>query len=239
MINLTVMLDHVAGLRENMRSATPDPVAAAMLAELAGADGIAVYLREDRRHIQDRDVRLLRNTVQGRFILHMTSSSEMVGIALDIKPERVILMPAIQESLPPERGIDLTVHGKELFETIDSLQTNGISVGISIAAEPEQAQIAHQLRANWVQIHAGGLREATTPAAQRKEVDRIIDTIKMAYKLRTHIAVGQGLDHRLIKLFAGIPEIDEFSLGQSIIAQAMLLGMSRAVERTLKLLHDL
>lgn len=239
MFNLTVVLDHVAGLRENMRSTTPDPVTAGVLAELAGADGIAVYLREDRRFIQDRDVRLLRNTIQGRLVVHMASSSEMVGIALDIRPERVVLMPAIQEGLPLKRGIDLIVHGKELFETIDSLQTNGISVGICIAPEPEQAQMAHQLRANWIQIHAGRLGESTTPATQRQEMGRIIDTVKMGYKLRLRIAVGHGLDHRLIKLFAGISEIDEFSLGRDLIARAMLLGMDRAVGDTITLLRSM
>jgi pyridoxine 5-phosphate synthase len=239
MLNLTVLLDHVAALRRSMQSSEPDPATVAVLAEVAGVDGIAVYLREDRRNIQDRDVRLLRRLVHGRLILHMAPTSEMTGIALDVKPERVVLMPEIMDDLERETGIDLIVHGKEMFETIDTLQSNGISVGVCIPPEPEHAQLAHQLKVDWIQIHAGQLRESTSPVVQQRELDRIIDTVKMAYKLRTRIAVGHGLDHRLIKLFAGISEIDEFSLGRSLIARALLVGIDRAVRETITALRHI
>lgn len=239
MFNLTVKLDHAAALRQAMQSTEPDPAAVAVLAEMAGADGIAVYLREDRRHIQDRDVRLLRQMVKSRLILHMAPTSEMIGIALDVKPERVVLMPEMQDDLSFETSIDLFVHGKDILETIDTLQSNGISVSVSIQPEPEQAQQAHQLRVDWIQIQTGRLRESTSPAMQQRELDRIIDTIKMAYKLRTRIAIGQRLDHRLIKLFAGIAEIDEFSIGRSLIARALLVGTDRAVSETVTILREL
>jgi pyridoxine 5-phosphate synthase len=237
MPNLTIMLDHVAALRQCMQSAEPDPAAAAVLAETAGADGIAVYLREDRCYTQDRDVRLLRKIIRSRFILHMAPTSEMIGIALEVKPERVVLMPEMQDDLTFDNSVDLIVHGKNMLETIDTLQSNGISVAVCIQPEPEQAQLAHQLRVNWIQIHAGRLRESSSPAMQQRELDRIIDTVKMAHKLRIRIAVGHGLDHRLIKLFSGITEIDEFSIGRSLIARALLIGIDRAVRETITSLH--
>ncbi|MEJ2037348.1 MAG: pyridoxine 5'-phosphate synthase [Desulfosarcinaceae bacterium] len=235
MPNLTLMLDYVAALRELMDLNIPDPVTVSQMAELAGVDGVAAYLREDRRHIQERDVRLLRQTVQSRLILHMAATSEMMGIALDVKPERVVLMPEIRSEtsdLSPG-SLDLVVQGKELFETIDTLQSNNISVGVCIAARPEQAKIAHQLRADWVQIHAGSLITARSAAKQRQAWDGIVDTVKMAHKLRLQIAVGHGLDERLIKLFKGIGEIDEFSLGRSILAKAWLWVSRRTCSRWL------
>ena len=222
-----------------MQSKGPDPVAAAVIAQLAGADGIAVHMREDHQPIQERDLRLLRNTIHGRLILHMASTSEMVGYALEIKPQRVVLVPKIDDDAITDNGLDLIVHSKTIFETVDTLQANGISVGICIAAEPEQAKLSHQIRADWVQIHAGKLQAATSPAAQNQELDRIIDTVKIAHKLRLRVAVGHGLDYRLIKLFKGLPEIDEFSIGQSLLARALLKGLDAAVKEMIDTTRNL
>ena len=131
------------------------------------------------------------------------------------------------------------VHGKHIFEIVDTLQSNGISVGISIPAEPEQAKVAHQIHADWIQIHAGRLRTSTSPASQGKELAHIIDTVKMARKLRLRISIGHGLDDRLIKLFKGVPEIDEFSMGESLIAKALLKGMDSAVRDTIEVIRTL
>jgi pyridoxine 5-phosphate synthase len=237
MPSLTVMVDYVAALRHSMQCSTPDPVAAAMLAELAGADGIGVYLREDRGYLSDRDVRLLRQTLNTRLVLLMAAFPEMVGTALEIKPERVVLMPEIRKETPIETGMDLSTQGKALYEIVDTLQSNSISVGLCIQADPHQAKLAHQLRADWVMIHAGRLRAATSPQTQRQELNRIVDTVKMAHKLRLHIAVGRGLDHRLIKLFQGVAEIDEFSLGRDILARALFVGLDRAVREMITLLR--
>lgn len=239
MPSLTVVLDHVAGLRHIMESQIPDPVAAAIMAQLAGADGIAIHMREDRLYVQERDLRLLRQTVRSKLIMHCAPISEMMGFALDIKPERVVLVPQLQEEATTYNGLDLVVHGKDIFETIDTMQSNGISAGISIPAEPEQAKLAHQIGADWIQIHAGKLRAATSPESQNQELARIIDTVKMAQKLRLRISIGHGLDDRLIKLFKGVPEIDEFSMGRSLIAQALLKGMERAVADTIALIRTL
>lgn len=239
MPSLTIVLDHVAGMRQTMASHIPDPVSAAVIAQLAGADGIAVHLREDHRYVQERDLRLLRQMIRSKLILHIAPTSEMTGLCLDIKPERVVLVPAIDEETPTDNGLDLIVHNKRIFETVDVMQANGISVGVSIPPDPEQAKLAHQIGADWIKIHAGKLRAASSPETQKKELDRIIDTIKMGQKLRLHICIGHGLDNRLIKLFKGIPEIDEFSMGQSIIAQALLQGMQNAVSDTIDIIRTL
>lgn len=239
MPSLTVVVDHVAGLRQMMESRNPDPAAAAIIAQLAGADGIAVQMQERQYGVQESDVRLLRQIVSSKLILHIAPTSVMTGLALDVKPERVILEPIARDDAAPESGIDLVVHGKDVFETVDSLQSNGISVGICIPAEPEQTRVAHQIRADWIQIHAGRLTTATSSETQRKELNRIVDTVKMARKLRLRISVGHGLDDHLIKLFKGIPEIDEFSLGQSLIAKAVLKGMQEAVSGTIDLIQTL
>jgi pyridoxine 5-phosphate synthase len=239
MPNLTVLLDSVAAMHQHMPDHGPDPAAAAIIAQLAGADGIAIHLREDRRDVQERDVRAIRQLVGCGLILHMAPTSEMVGFALDIKPERVILVPQINNETSQEGVLDLIIHAKNLFETVDTLQSTGISVGICIAPEPEQTKLAHQIRAGWVQIHAGRLHAATTATRRVQEMGRITDTIKMAHKLRLKIAVGHGLDLKLLKLFKGLPEIDEFSFGQSLIANALLKGMQTTVGDTIDLIRTL
>ena len=241
MPSLTVLLDHVAALRRTMQLTVPDPLAFALMAELAGADGIAAYLREDYLHIQERDVRLLRQSIQSRLVLHMAPISEMVGIALDIKPERVILMPERSDEINDTSAgsLDLVVQSTTLYETVDTLQSNGISVGVCIPPQPEQVKLAHQLHANWVQIHAGSLLAARSATKQRQAWDDIIDTVKMAHKLRLQIAVGHGLDSRLIKLFKGIAEIDEFSLGRSLIAKSLFIGVEKAVRHMIELINAL
>jgi pyridoxine 5-phosphate synthase len=239
MPSLTVMVDHVAGLRQMMASRDPDPAAAAIIAQLAGADGIAVQMQEDQYAVQESDVRLLRQIVSAKLIVHIAPTSVMTGLVLDVKPERVILEPKAREEATTDNGIDLMVHGKEIFETVDSIQSNGISVGICIPAEPEQAKVAHQIGADWIQIHAGRLKAAASSETQGKELDRMIDTVKMARKLRLRISIGHGLDDHLIKLLKGIDEIDEFCMGQGLIAKAVLKGMQEAVSSTIDLIRTL
>jgi pyridoxine 5-phosphate synthase len=239
MPSLTIRVDHVAGIRRLMASRNPDPAAAAIIAQMAGADGIAVQLQEDQYAVHESDVRLLRQIVNSKLILHIAPTSVMTGLVLDIKPERVILEPEPKEEAATDNGIDLILHGKEISETVDAIQSNGISLGICIPAEPEQAKLAHQIRADWVQIHAGRLKAAASSETQRRELDRIIDTVKMARKLRLHISIGHGIDDQLIKLFKGIEEIDEICLGQSLIAKAVLLGMQEAVGSSIDLIRTL
>lgn len=239
MAGLTVMIDYVAALREAMQSTTPEPVAAAILAETAGADGIGVYLREDHRPVQPRDVKLLREALNCRLVLHMAPLSEMIGLALEVKPERVVLMPALREDGAVENGLDMVVGHKTIFETVDTLQSHGISVGISILPEPEQVKVVHQTRANWVQFHAGRFSSAKTATSQTSELNKIVDCMKMANRLRLHVAVGHGIDYRNIKLFADMAEIDEFNIGKSLVARSVLVGMDRAVRDMVALIRSL
>lgn len=239
MASLTVSLDYVAALREAMHSPTPDPVAAALLADASGADGIGVYLREDHRPIRERDVRLLRQTIHSRLVLFMAPTSEMIGFALEIKPSRVVLMPVLRDDGALDMGMDMVGDGKLISETVDTLQANGIGVGVSVAPEPDQVKLVHQTRANWIHIHAGRLSTADSAALQSQEFSSIVDTVKVAHRLRMHIAVGHGLDYRLIKLFTGLREVDEFSVGQSIVARAVLAGMETAVRDIVALIRAL
>ena len=239
MAGLAVNVDHIATLRQLRGVSYPDPVAAAVLAELAGADGIVVHLRRDRRHIQDRDVRILRKVVQTKLILEMASTTEMLGIALDIKPDLVTLVPERREEITTEGGLDLVVHKTAVTETIKTLQNSGIPVSIFIDPEPEQLKLAHQANANMVEIHTGTFCDAKTSKKKKQAFSKIVDAIKLSYKLRLGVNVGHGICYNTIKAFKGLKEIDEFSIGHSIVSRAALVGMERAVREMLALVKEL
>jgi pyridoxine 5-phosphate synthase len=237
MSGLAVKIDHVAALRETRKSPFPDPVAAAIVAELAGADGIVVHLREDRRNISDRDVRILRQTIQSKLILEMASTSEMVGMALDIKPDHVTLVPEKREEFSTGGGLDLVVHN--IRETVDTLQNSGIPVGILIDPEPEQLKQAHRTHAGIVEIHTGAYCEAKTTKIRHQAFFKIVDAVKLAHKLKLNVKAGRRLCYRSIKAFSGLDEIDEFSIGHSIVARAVLTGMEKAVKEMIDLIRAL
>lgn len=239
MAGLAVNVDHIATLRQIRGVSYPDPVAAAVLAELAGADGIVVHLRKDRRHIQDRDVRILRKVVQTKLILKMASTTEMLGIALDIKPDLVTLVAERREEITTEGGLDLVVHKTAVTETIGMLQNSGIPVSIFIDPKPEQLKLAHQANANMVEIHTGTFCDATTSKKKNQAFSNIVDAIKLSYKLRLGINVGHGICYNTIKAFKGLKEIDEFSIGHSIVSKSALVGMERAVREMLAMIKEL
>ena len=239
MAGLAVNVDHIATLRQLRGVSYPDPVAAAVLAELAGADGIVVHLRGDRRHIQDRDARIIRKVVQTKLILEMASTTEMLGIALDIKPDLVTLVPERREEVTTEGGLDLVVHKSTVTEAIRMLQNSGIPVSIFIDPEPEQLKLAHQANANLIEIHTGTFCDATTSKRKNQAFSKIVDAIKLSYKLRLGVNVGHGICYNTIKAFKGLKEIDEFSIGHSIVSRASLVGMERAVREMLTLVKDL
>jgi len=239
MAGLAVNVDHIATLRQLRGVSYPDPVAAAVLAELAGAEGIVVHLRRDRRHIQDRDVRILRKVVQTKLILEMATTTEMLGIALDIKPDLVTLVPERREEITTEGGLDLVVHKTAVTETVRTLQNSGIPVSIFIDPEPEQLKLAHQAKANLVEIHTGTFCDATTSKKKKQAFSKIVDAIKLSYKLKLGINVGHGICYNTIKAFKGLKEIDEFSIGHSIVSRASLVGMERAVKEMAALIKEL
>jgi pyridoxine 5-phosphate synthase len=239
MAGLAVKIDHVAALRESRKSQFPDPVAAAVIAEVAGADGIAVHLRKDRRDIRDRDVRILRQTIQSKLILEMASTTEMVGMALDIKPDHVTLVPEKREEFSVEGGLDLVVHKDEIRETVDTLQNSGIPVGILIDPEPEQLKQAHRTNAGIVEIHTGAYCEAKTAQKRHQAFLKIIDAVKLAHKLNLSVKAGRSLCYKSIKAFGDLNEIDEFSIGHSIVSRAVLMGMEKAVKEMIDLIRTL
>jgi len=239
MAGLAVNVDHIATLRQLRGVSYPDPVAAAVLAELAGADGIVVHLRKDRRHIQDRDVRIIRKVVQTKLILEMASTTEMLGIALDIKPDLVTLVPETREEITTEGGMDLVVHKAAVTETVRTLQNSGIPVSIFIDPEPEQLKLAHHAKANLIEIHTGTFCDATTSKRKKQAFSKIVDAIKLSHKLRLGINVGHGICYNSIKAFKGLKEIDEFSIGHSIVSRASLVGMERAVKEMAALIKEL
>lgn len=239
MAGLAVKIDQVATLREARKSLFPDPVTAAALAELAGADGIVVHLRGDRRGIGDRDVRILRQTIQSKLILEMASTNEMVGMALDIKPDHVTLIPEKREEFSNQGGLDLIVHKDEISETVSTLQNSGIPVGILIDPETEQVKQAHRSNAEIVEINTGAFCEAKTAQARHQAYLKTINAIKLAAKLNLNVKLGGGLCYKSIKAFRGLNEIDEFSIGHSIISRALLVGMQTAVKEMIELIRVL
>ena len=239
MSGLAVKIDYVAALREARKSPFPDPVAAAVLAELAGADGVVVHLREDRRDISDRDVRILRQTIQSKLILEMASTTEMVGMALDIKPDHVTLVPEKREEFSTGGGLDLVVHKDEIREIVDTLQNSGIPVGILIDPEPEQLKQAHRTNAGIVEIHTGPYCEAKTTRTRHHAFLKIVDSVKLAHKLKLNVKAGRRLCYKSIKAFSGLVEIDEFSIGHSIVSRAVLTGMEKAVTEMIDLIQAL
>jgi pyridoxine 5-phosphate synthase len=239
MAGLAVNVDHVATLREARKISYPDPVAAAVLAELAGADGIVVHLREDRRHILDRDVRILRQIVQTKLILEMASNHEMVGIALDIQPDLVTLVPEKREELTTEGGLDLITQNNAIAETVDALQNSGIPVCIFIDPNLDQIRLAHKINATMVEIHTGTFCEAKTLKKRNQAFSNIVDTVKFAHKLKIGVNAGHGLCYNTITAFKGLHEIEEFSIGHSIVSRAVLVGMERAVKEMITLIKEL
>ena len=239
MAGLSVKIDQVAALRASRKSQIPDPVTAATLAEVAGADGIAVHLRQDRRHIKDRDVRILRSIAQSKLILEMASTSEMVGVALDIKPDLVRLVPERREESTADGGLDLIVHRDDIAETVETLQNSGIPVGLLVDPDPEQIKLAHKSNAAEVEVHTGTYCEAKTTQSSHQALLNIVDAVKLAHKLKLRVKAGRGLCYKTIKAFKGIPEIDEFCVGHSIISRAILSGMQRAVEDMIRLIGAL
>ena len=239
MPGLAVNVDHVATRREARRIDIPDPVAAAAIVELAGADGVVVHLREDRRHIQDRDVRLLRETIKTKLILEMAATSEMVTTALEIKPDLVTLVPEKREELTTEGGLDLHLQKDVVSDATKTLQEAEIPVSIFVDPDLDQIKLAHKINASFVEIHTGTFCDTDTPKESSDAFERIVSAAKLAHKLKLGVNAGHGLGYQTIKAFKGLAEIDEFSIGHSIIARAVLVGLNQAVREMIALIKEL
>jgi pyridoxine 5-phosphate synthase len=234
---VAVNVDHVATLRQVRRASEPDPVTAAALAELAGAQGIVVHLREDRRHIQDRDVEILRLTVKTKLNLEMAATEEMVKIALRLKPDVVTLVPEKRQELTTEGGLDVLFYQESLKEVIKTLHDGEIAVSLFINPDPNQIKSAHRLESDYVEIHTGTFAEAATFARRQEEFERVLTAVKLARKLGMGVHAGHGVDYRNVLWLRKISEIEEFSIGHSIIARAVLVGIERAVQEMIALVN--
>ena len=239
MPSLAVNVDHVATLREARKIDIPDPVTAAAIVELAGADGVVVHLRQDRRHIQDRDVRLLRETIKTKLILEMAATSEMVAIAVETKPDLVTFVPEKREELTTEGGLDLHLHKDVVADAIQSLQEAEIPVSIFVDPDLDQIKLAHRINANFVEIHTGTFCDAYKQKERSEAFDKIVNSAKLAHKLKLGVNAGHGLGYQTVKAFKGLSEIDEFSIGHSIIARAVLVGLDQAVRDMIALIKEL
>lgn len=237
MARVAINVDHVATVRQARQVNEPDPVTAAALAELAGAQGIVVHLREDRRHIQDRDVEVLRRTVKTKLNLEMAATEEMVKIALRIKPDVVTLVPEKRQELTTEGGLDVALFEESLKGVIKTLHDGDVAVSLFINADPNQIKTAHRLESDYVEIHTGTFADAATFAERQEEFERVLTAAKLSRKLGLGVHAGHGVDYRNVLWLRKISEIEEFSIGHAIIARAVLTGIERAVQEMIALVN--
>ncbi len=238
MAGLMVNVDHIATVRQARRGDEPDPVLAAALAELGGCDGIIVHLREDRRHIQDRDLELLRQTVSSRLNLEMAAVPAMVGKARQIKPEMATLVPEKRQELTTEGGLDILTHRTSVRSAVRALQQAGILVSLFVDPDPRQINAAKkEAGADFIEIHTGSFAEAKSAAGQQREVQRIRRAAALATRLGLGVNAGHGLNYTNIKRLLDIKGIQEFSIGHSIIARALMVGMRQAVRDMVAVIH--
>jgi pyridoxine 5-phosphate synthase len=234
---LGVNVDHVATLRQARKASYPDPITAAGIAELAGAEQITIHLREDRRHIQDRDLRVLRETVQTVLNLEMAATQDMVKIAYEHKPDMATLVPERREEVTTEGGLDVSSQRDLVAKTVKNLKDGDITVSLFIDPDLDQVKAAHKVSADRVEIHTGRYCEARTEKERQRELSRIVDAAKAAVKLGLGCAAGHGLNYDNVRPIARIAEIDELNIGHAIVARAVMVGFDRAVREMVEIMR--
>jgi pyridoxine 5-phosphate synthase len=244
MIRLNVNIDHIATIRQARRTWEPSVVAAAVLADLAGASGITVHLRSDRRHIQDEDVRLLRGVVKTHLNLEMAATKEMVKIACDVRPNTATLVPERAEEVTTEGGLDVLVHEAEIRRACDELATAGIMVSVFVDPDLSQIETSRRVGAHQIEICTSRYSELTDPtrSGDASQVDaelaRVSQCARRAGELGLRVAAGHGLTYRNVGAMARIDPIEEFNIGHNIVARAALVGMERAVQEMIFAIRD-
>jgi pyridoxine 5-phosphate synthase len=236
-MRLCINIDHVATLRQARRESEPDPVTAAAICELAGADGIVCHLREDRRHMVDRDLEILIQTVRTKLDLEMAATKEMVGIACRLKPQMVTLVPEKREEITTEGGLDLVSGEIKISDAIDKLQESGIKVSLFVDPTQENVDAALELGADMIEIHTGKYSLARESNAILTELEKIRVSALTAKELGIGVNAGHGLNYQNILPIANIPEIDEVSIGHCIISRAVFTGLHKAVEDMLTIIR--
>lgn len=236
-MRLCINIDHIATLRQARLEKEPDPVFAASICELAGADGIVCHLREDRRHIVDRDVYILNDTVQTKLDLEMAATDEMVKIACEIKPYMVTLVPEKRQELTTEGGLDLAAAEFKLTPAIEKLKEAGIKTSLFIEPIPDNVDQSLEYGADMIEIHTGRYARLTEPAEILAELEKIRQTASIAKELGIGVNAGHGLNYHNITAIANMQDIDEVSIGHSIIARAVFTGLDSAVKDMLKIIR--
>jgi pyridoxine 5-phosphate synthase len=229
MIRLGVNIDHVATLRQARRGHEPDPIAAALLAMLGGADGVTVHLREDRRHIQERDLRLLRPLVTNRLNLEMAAVDAIADLACEIKPDEATLVPERREELTTEGGLDIVAHEAAVARIVQRLKACDIHVSLFIDPNAVQIHQARMLGAQAVEIQTARYAEAKTQAARDEELSVLREAALLARDQGLHVHMGHGLNYTNVQAVAAIEMVEELNIGHSIMSRAVLVGMERAV----------
>jgi pyridoxine 5-phosphate synthase len=233
MPKLNVNVDHVATIRQARGGNEPDPVLAAYLAELAGAHGIVVHLREDRRHIQDRDLYVLRETVKTKLNMEMAATNEMVGIATDVMPDMVTLVPEKREELTTEGGLDVVGNKKAVSKTVDKLRDKGLFVSLFIDPDEKQIKASEEIGADMVELHTGSYAEADNEKRIEKELKKVENSVMTAMDLGLRVAAGHGLNYQNLEPIAWIEEIEELNIGHSIVSRSVIVGIEDAVSEML------
>ncbi|MBI5757523.1 MAG: pyridoxine 5'-phosphate synthase [Planctomycetales bacterium] len=237
MPRLGVNIDHVATVRQARRTIEPDPAWAAMLAELGGADVITLHLREDRRHIQDRDLRVLRQTVQVKLNLEMAAADEVTAIALDVHPQQATLVPERREEVTTEGGLDVIAHHDRVRSCVQQLQKAGIEVSLFIDPDVRQIEAARAMGADAVELHTGRYADAPTTDDQDREFNQLTDASRFAVEEGLVLHLGHGLTYRNVSRVATIPGVCELNIGHSIVARAIMVGFEQAVREMKRLIE--
>ncbi len=233
MPHLAINVDHVATVRQARGIDQPDPVLAAGICELAGAEGIVVHLREDRRHIQDRDVRILRQTVKTKLNLEMAAVKEIINIALDIRPDMITLVPEKRKELTTEGGLDVIKGGKKLAKAVAKMNKAGIPVSLFVDPDAAQIEASVEIGATFVELHTGRYCDAVTEKERNREFRLIEESAELAYESGLRVNAGHGLDYLTTARIAALPTIEELSIGHAIISRAVLVGLDQAVREML------
>jgi pyridoxine 5-phosphate synthase len=237
-MKLGVNIDHVATLRQARGTRYPDPVQAALEAEQAGADAITLHLREDRRHIQDQDVEVLRRLIQTRMNLEMAVADDIVDFACRIRPQECCLVPERRQELTTEGGLDVVGGFKKISEACARLAGSGIRVSLFVDAEPDQIEAAAKTGAPMVEIHTGRYADAESDAQRRQELVRIEQAVLQGLELKLQVNAGHGLNYHNVQAVAAVPGISELNIGHAIIARALFTGLPEAVREMKRLMNE-
>ena len=237
MTKLAINVDHVATIRQARGTNEPDPVSAAAICELAGASGIVVHLREDRRHMQDRDIFLIRQTVKTKLNFEMGANKDIIKIALDLRPDLITLVPENRQELTTEGGLDIISQKKKIAKVIEKMGQKDVPVSIFCDPDPKQLKAAKNVGATFVELHTGTYSDATNDKAREHEYNLLVSAAEIAYNLGLRVFAGHGLDYQNTAPIAALDTIEELSIGHAIIARAVFTGLDQAIKEMLAIIN--